>query len=210
MRSRTWSSKRLDTSGGVGAALSGASRGFWRKQHSGFLSFLSVNLGGVFMFRVVVLAAFAASLCGCAARFTLIDRSDGKIYSGTTDSSTMGGAGDATIEIEGEKFRGPWIYQPTGGSFGFSNFSSNTTITGSGTSYSAAGGYSKSTMQGVGSTTGGGSSFAVSAVGNGMINARTDGGRFIRCVFTFHTMQNTGIGECLRNDGRIYDLTLKR
>ena len=150
------------------------------------------------------------ALSGCAAKMTLIDRTDGQRYSGSTDSTTAGGSGEATIEVEGEKYTGPWIYQPNGGSFGFSNFAAQSSATGSANSYNANFGSTTTNLQGRAFTSGTGSAFAMSAVGNGMINVRTPSGKFMRCVFTFHTMQNTGIGECMRNDGRAYDLTLKR
>lgn len=157
-----------------------------------------------------LLLVAALVLSGCAAQFTLIDRTDGNRYAGTTDGTTVSGAGEATIEVEGEKYTGPWIYQPSGGSFGFSNFSSQANLTGTGSSYNPSFGTTNSTLQGRATTSGTGSSFAVSAVGNGMINVRAPSGKFMRCVFSFHTLQNTGIGECLRNDGRTYDLTVKR
>ena len=153
---------------------------------------------------------FLVLLCGCAGKFTLIDRSDGKRYSGLTDGTTVSGAGEATLDVEGEKYTGPWIYQPNGGSFGFSNFSARTNVTGTISTYGQSSGFTNSTLQGSGATTGSGSAFAMSAVGNGMINVRSESGKFMRCVFTFNTMQNTGIGECLRNDGRAYDLTVRR
>ena len=39
---------------------------------------------------------------------------------------------------------------------------------------------------------------------------RAPDGTFVRCVFTFNTMGNTGLGQCLRNDGRKFDLLIKR
>jgi hypothetical protein len=51
---------------------------------------------------------------------------------------------------------------------------------------------------------------AVSAHGNGLINMRDMAGSYIRCVFSFNGLSNTGIGECQRNDGRQYDLRIKR
>jgi len=43
-----------------------------------------------------------------------------------------------------------------------------------------------------------------------MVNIRNDAGQFIRCVFDFSGLTNTGIGECQRNDGRQYDLRIQR
>ncbi len=160
--------------------------------------------------RYVLHIIFAIALTGCAAKMTLIDRTDGKLYSGATDGSTVTGTGNATINVEDEKYAGPWIYQPSGGSFGFSNFAGTTHAVGSVNAYNANTGFTNANLHGTATTTGSASAFAVSAVGNGMINVRADSGKFMRCVFTFNTLQNTGIGECLRNDGRTYDLTLRR
>lgn len=149
-------------------------------------------------------------MAGCAGKFTLIDRSNGQIYNGSTDGSTMAGSGNATLLIEGETYSGPWIYQANGGSFSFTNFSSNSSISGSATTLGLRGGLATTTINGVGTSSGSATGLGVSAVGNGMINARAASGEFVRCVFTFNTMSNTGIGECLRNDGRTYDLNVKR
>jgi len=141
---------------------------------------------------------------------TLIDRSDGQRYTGSTDGTTMGASGEATIEVEGEVYKGPWIYQSNGGSFSFSNFTSRTTYDGTANSYNPIMGNTNMQLQGNASAQGSGSGLTVSAVGNGMLNVRSSSGKFMRCIFTFNTMQNTGIGECLRNDGRTYDLMIKR
>jgi hypothetical protein len=152
----------------------------------------------------------AALIGGCAGKFTLIDRSDGQIYKGSTDGSTMGGSGNATLLIEGETYSGTWIYQASGGSFNFTNFSSTSSVSGSATTLGPNGGLATTTLSGTGTSSGSATGLGVSAVGNGMINARATSGKFVRCVFSFNTMSNTGIGECLRNDGRTYDLNVKR
>lgn len=157
------------------------------------------------------LAVFlTAALTGCAAKITLIDRSNGQLFYGSTDGSTMSGSGNATLLIEGETYTGPWVYQPSGGSFGFSSFGATTVASGNATAYSPRTGFANATITGMATTSGSATAMTVSAVGNGMINAREPGGKFMRCIFTFNTLQNTGIGECLRNDGRAFDLTLKR
>jgi hypothetical protein len=121
----------------------------------------------------------------------------------------MSGSGSATLNIEGETYTGPWIYQGSGGSFGFSNFNATTTGNAIG-SASTPRGPVFANVNATGVATGSATTYVASAVGNGMINARAPNGQFIRCVFSFNVMQNTGIGECMRNDGRVYDLTLKR
>jgi hypothetical protein len=162
------------------------------------------------MSKRAAIFVIAASLCGCAAKMTLIDRTDGQRYTGSTDGTTMGASGEATIDVEGEKYTGPWIYQPNGGSFNFSGFSSQTSYMGFGNSTNQIMGNTSFNLEGNSQTKGSGFGISESAVGNGMLNVRSSSGKFMRCIFTFHTMKNTGIGECLRNDGRAYDLMLKR
>jgi len=146
---------------------------------------------------------------GCTGKFTLIDRSDGHVYNGSTDGSTMRGSGNATLIIEGESYSGPWIYQASGGAFNFTNFSSTSSISGTAATVGPYGS-STTTLNGTGISSALATGTSVSAVGNGMVNARSTSGKFVRCVFTFNTIGNTGIGECLRNDGRAYDLTVVR
>lgn len=162
------------------------------------------------LFKYSVLALSTFVFAGCAAKVTLIDRKDGQVYYGSTDGSTMGGSGTATITIEGIKYSGPWVYQATGGSFGFSNFQTTTNVSASATSFGSNVGSMNTSINGVGNTSGQSMLLLQSASGNGMINARSDSGMFIRCVFTFNTLNNTGLGQCLRNDERIYDVQLKR
>ena len=158
----------------------------------------------------LITSLVAATVVGCAGKFTLIDRSDGQIYAGATDGSTISASGTVTLQIEGERYTGPWIYQPSGGSFSFSNFAGVSTATGIGNLQTPSGRVYSSNLTGTATSTGTSTTYGVSAVGNGMLNARSGSGKFIRCVFTFNTMQNTGIGECLRNDARSYDLFVKR
>jgi len=164
-----------------------------------------MNLNFIFPSIIVV----ALMISGCAANFTMIDRANGDIYTGQTEGSTMSGSGNAVLRIEGEEYKGPWIYQSSGGSFGFGNFSAVSSATGTANAF---GGRNSSfaNLSGTGVSSGTASTYGVSAVGNGMINAKAQSGRFVRCVFSFNTMNNTGMGECLRNDGRTYDLNVRR
>jgi hypothetical protein len=160
--------------------------------------------------RKLYLAVLAISLSGCAAKMTLIDRSNGTLHYGSTDGSTVSSSGNATLNIDGEPYIGPWIYQSNGGSFSFSNFGATTTGTANATGYTQGAGFANARVAGSSFTTGSANTLLMSTSGNGMINARTPSGKFVRCIFSFNTMNNTGIGECLRDDGRVYDLTLRR
>lgn len=162
------------------------------------------------MFRLLSLLIISGFLSAWAGKFTLIDRSDGVTYSGSTDSSTVGGTGNATLNIEGESYTGPWIYQANGGSYSFANFTGATTVSGTARTVSPSGPVYSSNLSGLANTNNSATAFNVSATGNGMINARSLSGKFVRCIFTFNTFNNTGVGECLRNDGRTYDLHVKR
>jgi hypothetical protein len=125
---------------------------------------------------------------GCAANLTLIDRTDGQEYAGET-GGTIGGNGTVTAEIENVSYSGRWIYSASGGGYSLANA---TAFSGSTTAFAS------------------GSGISVSAQGNGLINMRSTPGQFVRCVFTFNSLSNTGLGERLRNDGRQYGLYLKR
>jgi hypothetical protein len=159
--------------------------------------------------KIILTISLAFFLAGCAGKFTLIDRSTGDTFGGTTDGSTVSGNGGVVLKIEEEDYRGTWIYQASGGSFSFGSFASSTNMMGSGSSLGPKG-FASGQFSGTGVSNGTASAFGVSAVGNGMINAKAQSGRFVRCVFSFNTMNNTGMGECLRNDGRTYDLNVRR
>ena len=126
---------------------------------------------------------------------TLVDRKDGSIHSGKAEGS--GGMGEGVVLIDGVEYRGPGVYQSSGGSFSLGSFNSTATYTG---------------RSGVasGSLAGSASSMAVPFEGNGLINMRAPNGLLLRCVFGFNEFSNTGIGQCLRSDGREYDLMLKK
>lgn len=161
------------------------------------------------LYRQFFTVALVLLVSACSGKFTLIDRTNGDIHTGTTDGSTMSGTGTVVLSIEGEDYRGPWVYQASGGSFSFSNFSATSNALATGTALGPRG-LSTAQLSGTGTSIGSASALGVSAVGNGMINAKAPSGRFVRCIFTFNTMNNTGIGECARNDGRVYDLNVRR
>lgn len=132
--------------------------------------------------------ALAASLCGCAATVTFVDRTNGNEYVGHT-GGTGASHGALSAQIDGSDYTGHWIYSASGGGYSL------------GTGFGVANG-----VAAVGSA----SALAISAQGNGLIDMRDAGSRFIRCVFSFNAFSNTGIGECQRNDGRLYDLRIRR
>lgn len=158
-----------------------------------------------------ILAAIAVMfvLTGCAAKMTLTDRTDGQSYFGMTEG-TSGGNGTVKFTIEGEEYAGTWTYQPNGGGFTMASMRGTSDLSGMATTTTATGRVANTQFSGTGTSVGTASMLTMSAVGNGMANARAASGKFIRCVFTFNSLQNTGLGECQRNDGRTYDMQIKR
>ena len=147
---------------------------------------------------------FLFLLSGCAADITMIDRATGERYKGST-GGTFGGTGEGEINIDGELYSGPWIFQPNGGSFSFSNFNSFSNY-----GANAYGSGGSAVVNGIGTSQGTSSSYSLSTVGNGMMNFRSPSGKTLRCIFTFNTMQNTGMGVALLSDDRIFDVYLNR
>jgi len=143
--------------------------------------------------KYVLVVMSALFLAGCAASLRFIDQEDGAVYLGKT-GATMGSSGALTAQIEGEQYEGEWIYSPRGGGY--------TLGTSSATAYGSQGGFASAH----------GTSTAVhtSASGSGLITMRSSGGSFMRCVFDFNTNSDTGVGQCQRNDGRLYDVMIKR
>ncbi len=138
--------------------------------------------------KILQLLVSVVLLSGCAADLKLVDRTNGTEYAGQT-GNTMSGEGSVHSLVEGSNYNGSFIYMANGGGY---SLTSATATSGTTTAYGQA------------MTT------TVSARGQGMINMRSQEGKFIRCVFNFNSMSNKGIGECVRNDGRQYDLWIKR
>ncbi|HFD31732.1 MAG TPA: hypothetical protein ENJ28_03320 [Gammaproteobacteria bacterium] len=142
--------------------------------------------------RTYLIAIFFLLLAGCAANLKFIDRQTGDSYVGKT-GSTVGNSGSVTAQIGDEQYTGEWVYSQMGG--GYTIGSVSTTSVGS---EGYASGYG--TVSGI----------TASSSGNGLITMHGDKGGYVRCVFNFNSFSNTGIGECQRNDGKLFDVTIKR
>ena len=145
--------------------------------------------------KKVVLIVSLLLLSACGSRLTLIDKHDGSIHAGKAGGS--GGMGEGVVIIDDVEYRGPGVYQSTGGSFSLGNFNSTATYTGRSGMVSGA-------------LMGSAASLAMPIEGKGLINMRASNGLLLRCVFSFNEFSNTGIGQCIRSDGRDYDLMLKK
>lgn len=137
--------------------------------------------------RLCILLSCLA-VCGCTASVKFIDRTNGEIYVGKT-GGTFRGEGSINAKIEDKAYSGDWFYSQIGGGYSL------------GSAVGLAGGQSSFAT---------GTAIGLSAQGQGLITMRDGNGSYVRCVFNFNTFSNHGLGECLRNDGRQYDLTLKR
>ena len=148
------------------------------------------------LFRRLVLSVVTLTLASCAAKVSLVDRTNGSIHKGET-GSTAGSSGEISAIVDGKSFQGQWIYSASGGAYSLGNLSANVTST---------------TPMGSAFINGNAMSsrLTMSANGNGLITMNSGDGDFIRCVFTFNTLSGTGIGDCVRNDGRQFDLMIKK
>ena len=45
--------------------------------------------------------------------------------------------------------------------------------------------------------------------GRGLASMKGDRGSTMRCIFEYQSTSATGIGECTRSDGRLFDLTMR-
>jgi hypothetical protein len=132
------------------------------------------------------------AISGCAANLQFVDHKTGVTYTGET-GSTAADSGTLHATIQGEKYSGTWIYAPYGGSYSL--------ITSQATAYGA-----KSMSSAFGTSTG----ISMSASGHGLVIMHGNKGDFIRCVFDFSSLSNTGTGECKRNDGAFFDLMIRK
>lgn len=148
------------------------------------------NQQGVYFMKtekLISLLAISVFLSGCAASVKFIDREDGLTYMGQT-GGTAGRSGEINAVIQGKEYTGEWIYSPMGGGY--------TLGTGSALSSSGASAFGMS------------SGVTVSSSGNGLITMKSRDSDYLRCVFTFSG--NTGFGDCERNDGKRFDVIIKR
>ena len=126
---------------------------------------------------------------GCSAKLKFIDQQNGNAYYGET-GSTIRSNGNIAATIENEHYSGEWMYSASGG------------------------GFTMSSMQIVGSTTGTANGFGTGVTapmsGNGLITMKGDNNGYIRCIYNFSQWSDSGSGECLRNDGKKFDVIINR
>lgn len=132
----------------------------------------------------LVVAALAGALAACSHAITLRPQDGiGPVGQGTAAGS-LSSSGKLTVALEGKTYAGEWVYQPQGGTIGF------------GTAYS-------------GTSVATGTMFGAPMSGGGMAHLSEPGGSSLRCQFTYSDWSGTGVGQCQRNDGKLYDMVIK-
>ncbi len=133
---------------------------------------------------LVILAA--ASLAGCGTVVTLTAHDGGPGGVGNSPGA-RGGRGALNIDLDGKRYVGEWLVSADGGFTGFDK--------------RETGRLAKAT----GMITEG-----VASNGDGRAYADAQDGSTLRCSFRFNAVTSVAQGRCQRNDGHVYDLTMKR
>lgn len=129
------------------------------------------------------MALVAVTLAGCAHQLTLTP-ADGRGAIGRGEApGSAGNHGVLRVSLESRAYEGEWTLKQDGGSYGF------------GTAYA-------------GTSVATGTFMGLAAEGNGQAYMTEAGGGSLACRFNFNSMSGTGIGQCRRDDGKIYDLQI--
>ena len=107
----------------------------------------------------------------------------------------MGGRGTLKINLEGKQYVGEWVVSSEGGFAGFSNADKPVTKTLGSAKLSKATGIVRA---------------GIASNGDGRAYANGPGGATLRCNFRFDAVTSVAQGLCERNDGRMYDLTMRQ
>ncbi|MEM9438442.1 MAG: hypothetical protein AAGA15_15535 [Pseudomonadota bacterium] len=137
--------------------------------------------------RGLIFFCFFFLLAACEPTITLMDRRTGEIGTGTAQNATLGSTGAIQINFQNEQFSGTWtaVRDPGGFSLG-----TGTVFNGD---ESAFGTFSTS---------------LTSDSGFGTALLRSTQGAAMRCEFRYSLSTYTGVGVCLSNDGREFDMQL--
>lgn len=145
--------------------------------------------------RVFLIASFIL-LAGCASKITLVPQDGlGPIGRGEAPMS-IGNSGRLTIDLDGKTYEGEWTFMSGGGFIG-SSFGTGTANAYGGGSYASSNMSTQST------------SVLQSTSGSGQAWAQTPDGEILRCRFDYNTFSSTGLGVCVDETDRVYDLTIR-
>jgi hypothetical protein len=141
------------------------------------------------------MAALAAgALAGCASMVTLTARDGGPGGVGVSPGA-VGGRGTLKINLEGKQYVGEWVVSSEGGFAGFSNADKPVGKTLGSSKLGKATGIVRA---------------GIASNGDGRARWRRPGGSTLHCNFRFNAVTSVAQGLCERNDGRLYDLTMRQ
>ncbi len=135
--------------------------------------------------------AGAALLAGCANTVTLTPRDGGAVGMGTSRGG-MGGHGVFRVDLEGRKYMGQWTVSAEGG---FSGYAAD--------SDKPLGRRQLAQARGV-------MNASLAGNGDGRAYAKSPDGSTLRCHFHYNGVTSIAQGLCEREDGKLYDLTVKQ
>ena len=131
--------------------------------------------------RAIFLVLAGLSLTSCAHPIQLTPRDGGPIAYGTAPAG-LGDKGKLTVNLDGKVYTGRWVLVRSG-AIGFgSAFTGMTTVSSSAIGMEAGGG------------------------GQAILSA-PDGSR-LRCAFRYSEISAAGLGECVDDAGKIYDMMI--
>jgi len=138
--------------------------------------------------KYFILLIISFIFIGCSAKLKFLDQQNGNAYYGQT-GSTMTSKGTVNAMIENEHYKGEWVYSAFGGGFTIGSMQ----VVGTNSVANAFGTATTAPMS-----------------GNGLITMKGENGGYIRCVYNFSEWSDTGSGQCLRDDGKLFDIIIER
>ena len=142
--------------------------------------------------QLLVAALAALSLTGCASAVTLTARDGGPSGEGAS-TGAMANHGLLKIVLEGKQYVGEWIVSAEGRFSGYTPAAAKSTFTEQNLAYASG-----VVLAGT------------SGDGEGRAYANAPDGTNLRCHFNVNSLTSTAFGLCERNDGRLYDLTMRQ
>jgi hypothetical protein len=141
---------------------------------------------------IAVLAATA--LAGCGSTVILTSRDGGPGGVGAAPGG-MSSHGALKIDLEGKQYVGEWIVSAEGGFSGFSDPGAP--------ARKKFGSHKLAQATGIVSA-------GLASNGDGRAYANAPDGTTLHCNFRLNAVTSVAQGQCERNDGRLYDLTMRQ
>jgi hypothetical protein len=134
----------------------------------------------------------AMALAACANTVTLTSRDGGPSGAGTS-TGALANHGRLKIMLEGKQYAGEWIVSDEGRFTGYDEGRAGQKFTQK--NLAVASGIIRA---------------GASGNGDGRAYANAPGGATLRCHFNVNSLTSTAFGQCERDDGRVYDLTMRQ